>query len=232
MYFPCPAFRALLFSALLSVPGQPRVGLRSNPRTAPQWHQIYTLSAIFGRWLAEGGIYIIEDIETSYWDAERPVPLYGKYTIRAGAGTRGSAVEKLKQLADVINRRFSLDPSYSILGTGGMPGGRLADHEVASLTFTRNAVSLVKKTASLWRVIDTIIDPEPCASAGRPDPFDLGSPPPLLAFTEPRKVTGRTPLSPQTDPTECTAPRERPITRTKRTVRGWYKARRERLRKR
>ena len=100
---------------------------RSNP-----------MLAVFGRWLADGGTYIIEDIETSYWDAPKPVPLYGKYSIHAGPGTRGSAVEKLKQLVEVINRRFVLDAEHSILGRGGMSPGRYVDHEIASLTFTRS----------------------------------------------------------------------------------------------
>ena len=31
------------------------------------WHQIFTLETIFDTFLKDGGVYIIEDIETSYW---------------------------------------------------------------------------------------------------------------------------------------------------------------------
>jgi hypothetical protein len=33
------------------------------------WHQIFTLESLFWDTLKDGGMYIIEDIETSYWDA-------------------------------------------------------------------------------------------------------------------------------------------------------------------
>jgi hypothetical protein len=110
------------------------------------WHQIFTLEHIFDRWLADGGIYIIEDVETSYWDAQKSIDLFG-YRFHAGAGSRGSAVEKLKQVVDVINRKFSEDGNYSVLR------GR-ADHRVASITFSRNCVALVKKDLR-WQIIDT-----------------------------------------------------------------------------
>lgn len=81
------------------------------------WHQIVTLKRIFG-WLADGGIYIIEDIETSYWDGQPPLlypSLYSYPIAEAGVGRRGNAVEKLKQVADVINRKFLGDPTFSYL---------------------------------------------------------------------------------------------------------------------
>lgn len=99
-----------------------------------------------------------EDIETSYWDAPNPTPLYGTYPIHAGAGTHGSAIEKLKQLVDVINRRFQLDSDLSVLGRSGLPPGRYADHELATITFARNAVILTKKKSALWAIVDRKVD--------------------------------------------------------------------------
>lgn len=134
------------------------------------WHQVFTLAAIFGRWLSDGGIYVIEDVETSYWDHSNPVPLYGTYNIHAGPGTRGSAVEKLKQLVDVINRRFTLDPEYSVLGQGGAANGRFADHDLATITFARNAVVLTKKVPAMWSTVDSKIDSK---TAERYRPFGV-----------------------------------------------------------
>ena len=108
------------------------------------WHQIVTLKRIFG-WLADGGIYIIQDIETSYWDGQPPLlypSLYSYPIAEAGVGRRGNAVEKLKQVADVINRKFLGDPTFSYLEG--------VDHDIASVSFVTNAVVLTKTIETLW----------------------------------------------------------------------------------
>ena len=76
------------------------------------WHQIFTLEYMFDLFLKEGGIYIIEDVETSYWDIPGAA-LYGYPIVNAGLGKHGNAVEKLKGVVDVINRGFLLDPGQS-----------------------------------------------------------------------------------------------------------------------
>lgn len=113
------------------------------------WHQLFTLERIFGTLLKEGGIYIIEDIETSYWDRKDKLPsIYGMYNIPgAGVGTRGSVVQKLKEIPEVLNRRFFNKPSFSILKSQ-------VDHDIASISFSRNCVILVKKVEERWRTID------------------------------------------------------------------------------
>ena len=47
-----------------------------------------------------GGLYIVEDIETSYWG--RHASLYG-YTYR----DQQSAVDRLKMVVDTVNRKTS-----------------------------------------------------------------------------------------------------------------------------
>ena len=98
-----------------------------------------------------------KDVETSYWDNPTPFPLFG-YTFHAGVGSHGSAVEKFKQIADVLNRKFLGDPSYSVLANQ-------VDHQVASVTFSRNSVGVVKKDAR-WHFmdIDSVHDVEPSDS--------------------------------------------------------------------
>jgi hypothetical protein len=72
------------------------------------WHQLFTFEILFETLLEEDGIYIIEDIETSYWNAVDKTPtIYGTYYIEnAGIGKNGSLVEQIKNIPDVINRSF------------------------------------------------------------------------------------------------------------------------------
>ena len=62
------------------------------------WHQLFTFEIMFETWLKPGGLYVIEDVETSYWDGTNP-RIYGYDIINAGLGKKGSAVEKFKVLA-------------------------------------------------------------------------------------------------------------------------------------
>ena len=110
------------------------------------WHQIFSLEFLFDKFLSEGGVYIIEDIETSYWDATT-ASLYGYPIVNSGIGKRGSAIEKLKGLVDVINRKFLLDPSFSILHGN-------VDHLISHLTFSQNCVVLHKQTKQNWEEVD------------------------------------------------------------------------------
>ena len=106
------------------------------------WHQIFTLEYLFKDSLKDGGIYIIEDIETSYWDAPG-AGLYGYTLQEAGIGKRGNAVEKLKGVADTLNRGMLLDPEYNILHDK-------TDHLISHIMFSQNVVMMWKKNASLW----------------------------------------------------------------------------------
>ena len=82
-------------------------------------------------------MYIIEDIETSYWDSPRS-SLYGYEMKEAGAGKHGNVVEKLKGVADTINRGMLLDPEFHILGNK-------VDMLVSHLMFSQNVVVMWKK---------------------------------------------------------------------------------------
>ena len=65
------------------------------------WHQLLTFEIMFETWLKPGGLYVIEDVETSYWDGTNP-RIYGYDIIDAGLGSKGSVVEKFKVLVYVF----------------------------------------------------------------------------------------------------------------------------------
>lgn len=94
-------------------------------------HQLLSFNTLFPS-LCEGGIYIIEDIETSYWTKEA---CYG-YPTRYGYKNPGSIIEIFKDVADSINSEFA----------GNRPN-RVQHHElIGSITFSRNCIIIVKKT--------------------------------------------------------------------------------------
>ena len=65
-------------------------------------HQLLTFNCFFDKVLQPGGIYILEDIEVSYW---RRGSLYG-YQTQYGLYDSRSLMAAMKHLADWINREF------------------------------------------------------------------------------------------------------------------------------
>ena len=123
------------------------------------WHQLFTFEIMFDTWLKPGGLYIIEDVETSYWDGSRP-KIYGYDIINAGMGKKGSVVEKFKVLVaeiifpietlrnlfslqwmiDVLNRKFiDSDPAFSIFTSE-------VDHLVSHIAFSENCIIIWKRS--------------------------------------------------------------------------------------
>jgi len=82
--------------------------------------------------LREGGVYIIEDIETSYWTKEG---LYG-YQTRYGYKHPDSIVEIFKEVADSINSEFA----------GTRPNRVLHHNMIGSMTFAKNCIIITKQT--------------------------------------------------------------------------------------
>jgi hypothetical protein len=94
-------------------------------------HQLLTFNTLFPA-LCEGGVYIIEDVETSYWTKNG---LYG-YNTRYGYKHPNSIVELFKDVADSVNSEFVRNLSTKI-----------QHHEkIGSITFSRNCIIIVKKT--------------------------------------------------------------------------------------
>lgn len=94
-------------------------------------HQLLTFNTLFPS-LREGGIYIIEDIETSYWVKGG---LYG-YETRYGYKHPNSIVEIFKDVADSINSEFAGEHKSKLENT----------NMIDSITFSKNCIIIVKKT--------------------------------------------------------------------------------------
>ena len=84
-------------------------------------HQLLTFNLLFTALLQPGGVYIIEDIETSYWTGGT---IYG-YRTPFGLLNNRSAVELLKAAADAVNAEFLLPAQLERLAraTGGCVEG-------------------------------------------------------------------------------------------------------------
>lgn len=94
-------------------------------------HQIQTFQVFFDKCLKEGGTYIIEDIEVSYWTKDKSY----WYDTRYGIDSPMNVVNYFSSIAHVINREFS----------------KVVDvpevyKQVATLTFCHNCIILKKMT--------------------------------------------------------------------------------------
>ena len=65
-------------------------------------HQLFTFNYLFEKLLNHGGMYIIEDIETSYWKNSE---LYG-YKIDSGYNEKNNIVNIFKNIVDIVNCEF------------------------------------------------------------------------------------------------------------------------------
>jgi tetratricopeptide (TPR) repeat protein len=95
-------------------------------------HQLLSFNTLFPI-VAEGGFYIIEDIETSYWTRGE---CYG-YKTNYGYKHPNSMIEIFKEAADIINREFIVDKTRL--------SNKIQHYDyIESITFARNCI-IVKK---------------------------------------------------------------------------------------
>ena len=97
-------------------------------------HQQISYNALFPC-VKEGGLYMIEDIETSYW--REGAEIYGYHLRNVGLGKSENVVEAFKQVPDVLNRIYFLNPKYSKVPH---------DHLIRSITFAQNLIVIQKGT--------------------------------------------------------------------------------------
>lgn len=105
-------------------------------------HQLLTFSYLFQELLSKGGVYIVEDIETSYW---RRGSIYG-YSFNYGLHDPWSTIEAFKIALDYVNRHFlsSEDKSlieYRLMSIGLDPS---AVGEIESIEFSQNCLIIRK----------------------------------------------------------------------------------------
>lgn len=106
-------------------------------------HQILTFDIFFRDLLLPGGVYIIEDIETSYWKRNG---LYG-YQTRYGINNKNSAIESFKPLIDIINNEFiSAQDLEALESSLGSKFSKETLNLIQSVFFGQNCVIIVKKT--------------------------------------------------------------------------------------
>lgn len=105
-------------------------------------HQLLSLDILFVNALIPGGIYIIEDVEVSFWKRGQ---LYG-YAINYGLNSQHGLIEPLKQIVDIINREFVNSADLSFLTRRLKDIGvsmELLDR-IASIKFCQNSIILRK----------------------------------------------------------------------------------------
>jgi hypothetical protein len=105
-------------------------------------HQLLSLTVLFDKVLIPGGIYILEDIEISYW---RRGSLYG-YPARYGPHDSRSVMAVMRLLTDWVNREFLSDADRCALLARLLDRGisEQVCNSVASVEFAHNCVILRK----------------------------------------------------------------------------------------
>ena len=103
-------------------------------------HQILTFSVFFEKLLKSGGIYIIEDIETSYWTKNS---LYG-YNTNYGINHNKNIINIFSKILHLINSEFlKKDDKLSLMNDINL-NDTVIDG-ISSITFGHNCVIIKKK---------------------------------------------------------------------------------------
>jgi hypothetical protein len=103
-------------------------------------HQLISFNYLFYKLLKFGGVYIIEDIETSYWQKGK---LYD-YDIKAGYDKHNNIVKIFKDVIDIVNREFLLEENIETIRKSPIKYKNLK--YISSITFGGNCIIIVKMT--------------------------------------------------------------------------------------
>ena len=111
-------------------------------------HQCLTFDLFFRELLQEGGTYIIEDIEVSYW---KRGGLYG-YSTAYGIGNSSSIIEKFKYAVDFINARYiGSDDNRQLMVKVGGAFSLDTLNMISTVTFGQNCIIIKKKQPYEYR---------------------------------------------------------------------------------
>ncbi len=108
-------------------------------------HQVSSFELLFRDLLLPGGVYIIEDVEVSYWTKGE---CYGHPT-RLGYRHPASVIEVFKLIADDLNQEFLTEANR--LAQDLRFNDRISRPTrdlISSVTFARNCIIITKKTAA------------------------------------------------------------------------------------
>ena len=106
-------------------------------------HQLLTFDRFFKNLLLPGGVYIIEDIETSYW---KRGGLFG-YNTNYGINHPKSVIEVFKKIVDYINQEFlSLSDQANLMAFIHEKISPETLSLIQSISFAQNCIVITKKT--------------------------------------------------------------------------------------
>tara|TARA_B100000902_G_scaffold399639_1_gene471525 strand:- start:1110 stop:1802 length:693 start_codon:yes stop_codon:yes gene_type:complete len=104
-------------------------------------HQLTTFNFLFEKCLKPGGIYIIEDIETSYWTKGT---LYG-YNIEYGYENKRNIVNIFKDAISIINKKYIKDDVIKQAYKKSLLNKYALDN-ISSINFGMNCIIIKKMT--------------------------------------------------------------------------------------
>lgn len=104
-------------------------------------HQLISFDYLFSNVLEDGGVYIIEDIEVSYW---KKGTLYS-YEANYGFENKSSIIKKFKLLVDYVNSYFLNDNDKQILDEKTNFISSASKNSILSINFSKNCIIIRKK---------------------------------------------------------------------------------------
>lgn len=104
-------------------------------------HQLLSFDYLFSNVLQDGGLYIIEDIEVSYW---KKGSIYG-YPTNYGFGHNLSIIEKFKLLIDYVNHPFLNETDKKMLDESTSFISSKTKDSILSINFSENCIIIKKR---------------------------------------------------------------------------------------
>jgi hypothetical protein len=103
-------------------------------------HQILTFIKLFPS-VINGGVYIIEDIETSYWKNNKPIYYYN---LNEGINSKANLINVFSNALHLINREFINNDEFEIVKNNSLIPLELID-TISTITFGQNCIIIKKK---------------------------------------------------------------------------------------
>jgi hypothetical protein len=113
-------------------------------------HQVLTFDYLFNNVLCDGGVYIIEDIETSYWKRGN---VY-RYPTFFGYQHPESCIEKFKCLIDNGNKEYINDVDKNIIEEKTKEFSNETKNAISSIRFCQNCIIIHKKHKDEYKYND------------------------------------------------------------------------------